>query len=351
MKVIQFNYQGKVLEKNLVNINNTASCILLYITVAESVHLSATIPADLAGKRLDQALAILFPNHSRARIQNWIRTGDIRLNNQKTSQKYLVRSGDMVEINTIFETNEAWIAEEIPLAIVYEDEQILIINKPAGLVVHPGAGNPDHTLLNALLHHDPGLNNVPRAGIVQRLDKDTSGIMVIARTPESHTRLVTALQKRNITREYQAIVRGILTAGGTIDQPIGRHPVKRVQMAVVSTGKPAITHYRIIKKYRSHTHIRVFLETGRTHQIRVHMSWIKHPVVGDPVYSGRVQLPKAGHLNLYNALKSFRRQALHASAISLQHPESGKELRFEAPLPDDMSNLIIALEEDAKENT
>lgn len=318
--------------------------------MTESIHLSATIPEELAGKRLDQALAILFSQHSRSRLQDWIRNGNVLLNKKVISQKQRVQEGDRVEISALSKPQEEWGAENIPLEIIYEDSHILVINKPAGLVVHPGAGNPEHTLLNALLHHDPGLEYVPRAGIVQRLDKDTSGVMVIARTPESHTSLVAALQSREITREYQTIVTGVMTAGGSIDQPVGRHPGKRTQMAVVNNGKPAITHFRIIKKYRSHTHLRVNLETGRTHQIRVHMAWLKYPIVGDQVYGGRAKLPKSATPELVHILQTFPRQALHASALSLQHPFTGKILKCESPLPVDMQRLITALDEDAKKH-
>ena len=316
--------------------------------MTESVHFTAIIPDELAGKRLDQALAILVSGHSRARLQDWIRKGDVQLNRQITSQKQRVQTGDIIEINTTYEAQEEWVAEAIPLKIIHEDDQILVIDKPAGLVVHPGAGNKQHTLLNALIHHDSKLENIPRAGIVQRLDKDTSGLMVIARTLESHTSLVAALQAREISREYQTIVAGVMTAGGSIDQPVGRHPEKRIQMAVVKNGKPAVTHYRIIKKYRSHTHLRVNLETGRTHQIRVHMAWLKHPIVGDPVYGGRARVPKTASATLVKALQTFPRQALHASALKLQHPLTQKTVHFESPLPSDMQHLLTVLEQDAK---
>ena len=318
--------------------------------MTESVHLIATIPKELAGKRLDQALAILFSEHSRSRLQDWIRNGDVQLNRQIINQRQRVQSGDVVEINTKHEPQEDWVAENIPLEIIYEDQQVLVINKPAGLVVHPGAGNPQHTLLNALLHYDQKLEYVPRAGIVQRLDKDTSGVMIVARTPESHTSLVSALQARKVSREYQTIVTGVMTAGGSVDQPVGRHPRKRIQMAVVNNGKTAITHYRVIKKYRAHTHLRVNLETGRTHQIRVHMAWLKYPIIGDRVYGGRAHLPKAASPALIDALQTFPRQALHACAIKLQHPGTGKTLSCEAPLPKDMQRLIKTLEDDARKN-
>lgn len=314
---------------------------------AKALHLSAVIPPDLASKRLDQALAVIFPQHSRSRLQDWIRSGSVLVDNNSASKQQRVKGGEQIVINATCEPQQHWSAEDIPLEIIHEDGELLIINKPAGLIVHPGAGNPAHTLLNALLHYDPVLGQVPRAGIVQRLDKDTSGLMVIARTRESHTYLVAQLQARKIHREYQAIVTGIMTAGGTVDQPIGRHTRKRTQMAVVDNGKPAITHYRVLKKYRAHTHIRVKLETGRTHQIRVHMAYIKHPIVGDPLYSGRAKLPKGIGPQLRHELEIFPRQALHACAISLLHPGTGKTEQYEICLPEDMQNLLNSLEKDA----
>lgn len=318
--------------------------------MAKPVQLTATIPAGLAGKRLDQALAILFQDHSRARLQEWIRTGEVTVNAQATSQRHRVKGGEFIEINASFKPRETTVAENIPLQIIYEDDQLLIINKPPGLVVHPGAGNREHTLLNALLHYDPALEVVPRAGIVHRLDKDTSGVMIVARTPEIHTALVAQLQARNIRREYQAIVTGVMTAGGSVEQPVGRHPRKRIQMAVVEHGKAAVTHFRIIKKFRAHTHIRLQLETGRTHQIRVHMAWLKYPIVGDPVYAGRAHLPKGASEALIETLQTFPRQALHACALTLQHPLTEKTLHCEAPLPEDMQSLLDILEKDATDS-
>ena len=315
--------------------------------MAKSVHLSAVIPVDLASKRLDQALATMFPQHSRSRLQEWIQNGSVYVDNQSASKQQRVKGGERIEINATCEPQQNWSAEDIPLQVIHEDEELLVINKPAGLVVHPGAGNPSHTLLNALLHYDPGLQQVPRAGIIQRLDKDTSGLMVIARTQENHTYLVAQLQARKVHREYQAIVSGVMTAGGTVNQPIGRHTRKRIQMAVVDHGKSAITHYRVIKKYRAHTHVRVMLETGRTHQIRVHMAHIKHPVVGDPLYSGRAYLPKGISPELRHELEVFPRQALHACAVNLLHPGTGKVEQYEICLPDDMTNLLKVLERDA----
>ncbi len=312
----------------------------------KSLKQTVIIPDHLAGKRLDQALAQLLPEHSRARLQGWIKAGDIHIDQQPASQRLRVRGGETVEISADYQVENHATAENIPLNILYQDKHLLVLNKPPGLVVHPGAGNPEHTLLNALLHHDPSLQAVPRAGIIQRLDKDTSGIMVVARTPESHTFLVSEMQARHIRREYQAIVSGVMTAGGTVDQPLGRHRHKRTQMAVTASGKPAITHYRIIRKFRAHTHVRIQLETGRTHQIRVHMAWLKYPIVGDPVYGGRAHLPKQASAQLIQALRSFPRQALHACALELQHPATAEPLAFEAPLPADMQHLLAVLDHD-----
>ena len=310
------------------------------------LHLSAIIPSEFAGKRLDQALAAIFPEHSRSRLQGWIRNGEVLLDGQVARQRHRITGGESVQVSTTLTPRQSWDAEAIPLNIIHEDEQLLIINKPAGLIVHPGAGNPQHTLLNALLHHDPQLQLVPRAGIVHRLDKDTSGIMVVARTPETHTALVSELQQRTVKREYQAIVTGVMTAGGTVDKPIGRHPRKRVQMAVVDNGKDAVTHFRVINRFRAHTHICVTLETGRTHQIRVHMAWLKFPLVGDPVYAGHARSPGGISPTLLEKLRSFPRQALHASALTLVHPGTGKKVSFHTPLPDDMQALLVALRED-----
>ncbi|MGH8119771.1 MAG: 23S rRNA pseudouridine(1911/1915/1917) synthase RluD [Gammaproteobacteria bacterium] len=313
--------------------------------------MSATVPNELAGKRLDQVLAILFPEHSRARLQEWIRKGDVHINHGILSQRRRVKGGELVVIDTMHDEEDSWQAENIPLQIIYEDKALLIINKPAGIVVHPGAGNPRHTILNALLHHDAGLKAVPRAGIIQRLDKDTSGLMVIARAPESHTRLTAEMQARKIKREYQAIVSGVMTGGGSIDLPIGRHPHKRTRMTVTQRGKPAVTHYRIKRKFPAHTHILVQLETGRTHQIRVHLAHLRHPLVGDPVYGVRRSLPRGLSPTLAEALQSFHRQALHAHALTLRHPVTHETLDFKSPLPEDMMHLLNMLDTDARQQS
>ena len=311
------------------------------------IHLSVSIPEHLQGQRLDQALAELVPDYSRSRLQQWIRDGQVTLDERVPRVRERVRCGDTVRIDAEVTAGSTHAAQAIGLELIHEDDHLLVINKPPGMVVHPAAGNPDGTLLNALLHHDPGLASLPRAGIVHRLDKDTSGLMVVARTLVAHNRLVEAMQERRIRREYLAVVNGVLTAGGRIEAPIGRHPVDRKRMAVVAGGRVAITHYRVIERYRAHTLVRVRLETGRTHQIRVHMAHILCPVVGDPVYGGRPRLPRGAGDALKNALREFRRQALHAQRLELVHPASGEYMVWEAPLPADMQLLVNVLQADA----
>ena len=313
----------------------------------EFIKIYTVIPEEMSGKRLDQALAKLLPEHSRARLQGWIRDGYVLIDKKLMRPRDKIQGGEQVEIRAEIEVQISASPENIPLQIVFEDEYLIIINKPAGLIVHPGAGNPQHTLMNALLHHDQKLEQVPRAGIVHRLDKDTSGLLVIARTPQSHTSLVKQLQTRDMHREYVTIVSGTMTAGGTIDQPIGRHPKHRTRMAIVKNGRTAITHYRIIRKYRHHTQLQVNLETGRTHQIRVHMTWHHHPIIGDPVYGTKKQLVKGMDSNLANIVTAFPRQALHARAIQLLHPHSDELMTWEAPIPEDITALIDSLELDA----
>ncbi len=313
----------------------------------ELIQIDTVIPEEMSGKRLDQALAKLLPEHSRARLQGWIRDGYVLIDKKIMRPRDKIQGGEQVEIQAEIEVQVSASPENIPLEIIFEDEYLIIINKPAGLIVHPGAGNPQHTLMNALLHHDQKLDQIPRAGIVHRLDKDTSGLLVIARTPQSHTSLVKQLQTRDMHREYVTIVSGVMTAGGTIDQPIGRHPKHRTRMAIVKNGRTAITHYRIIRKYRHHSQLQVNLETGRTHQIRVHMTWYHHPIIGDPVYGAKKQLVKGMDSNLANIVTAFPRQALHARAIQLLHPHSDELMTWEAPIPEDITELINSLELDA----
>ncbi len=314
----------------------------------ECIKINIIIPDAMSGKRLDQALAELLPEHSRARLQGWIRDDYVQIDKKSMRPRDKVHGGEQVEIRAKIESQISAAPEDIPLDIVFEDEHLIIINKPAGLIVHPGAGNPQHTLMNALLHHDQQLEQVARAGIVHRLDKDTTGLLVVARTPQSHTYLANQLQARKIHREYVTIVSGIMTAGGTINQPIGRHRTHRTKMAVVKNGRPSTTHYRIIKKYKHHTQLQVNLETGRTHQIRVHLTWLHYPIIGDPVYGGKKQLVKGMDPNLANYITAFPRQALHARAIQLHHPLSKEMMAWRAPIPEDMAELFNTLETDAK---
>ncbi|OKY25745.1 23S rRNA pseudouridine(1911/1915/1917) synthase RluD [Thalassotalea sp. PP2-459] len=319
--------------------------------MAEKIQHQETVPDTLLGKRFDQALAEMFPEYSRSRLKEWILAGDVSVNGEVlTKAREKMYGGEVVAINTEIEAEARFEAQNIPLNIVYEDDDILVINKPADLVVHPGAGNPDGTILNALLHHCPEVDVVPRAGIVHRLDKDTTGLMVVAKTIEAQTRLVDALQRREITREYEAIANGVMTAGGVVDEPIGRHPSKRTHMAVTISGRPSVTHYRVMEKFREHTRLRLRLETGRTHQIRVHMAHITHPLVGDPVYGGRPRPPKNATEELRSVLRSFKRQALHAAMLSLYHPITGELMKWTADIPDDMVALTDIFREDTKLN-
>lgn len=306
------------------------------------------LPADAAGLRLDQALARLLPQHSRASLQLWVRAARVQVDGRIPRVSEKVRGGEHVQILIPNTPAGDWAAEAIPLDIVYEDDDLLVINKPAGLVVHPGAGNPEGTMLNALLHHAPMLNKLARAGIVHRLDKETSGLLVVAKTETARLDLIEQLKARTLKREYLALVQGLLVAGGTVNAPIGRHTQVRTRMAVNEGGRPAVSHYRIEKKYRAHTLLRVRLESGRTHQIRVHMAHLKHPLVGDPVYGGRLHLPRGASTALIAALQGFKRQALHAARLGLVHPVSGKNVEWEAPMPEDMRALLKVLEKDAK---
>lgn len=304
---------------------------------------SFSVPPELSDRRLDQAAADLMPEHSRSRLQGWIKSGALTVNGKICKPRDKVMMGDALALDAEPEAQVSWQAEAISLDIVYEDAHLLVINKPAGLVVHPAAGHADGTLVNALLNYAPEVENLPRAGIVHRLDKDTSGIMVVARSLVAHTSLVDQLQTRTMGREYEAVIVGTLTGGATVDAPVGRHPHERKKMAVVSGGKPAVTHYRLAERFAAHTHIRCTLESGRTHQIRVHMAHVRHPLVGDPQYGGRLRLPKGTTEELREALAAFQRQALHARKLTLVHPETGETMSWEVPMPQDMQDLIAAL--------
>jgi len=305
------------------------------------------IPIEYAAQRLDSVLVKLFPDYSRSRLQLWIKAGQVLLDGEVPRPRDKVIGGESLEVRIEHETcNEDVLAEPVALNIVYEDDDILVINKPAGLVVHPAAGHPGGTMQNGLLYHDAKLHEVPRSGIVHRLDKDTTGLLVVARTLKAHKHLVDQLQNRSMHREYQAIVLGVLTAGNTIDKPMGRHGRDRKKMAVKPEGKEAITHFRVLDRYRGHSRIKVNLETGRTHQIRVHMAYVRHPLVGDQTYAGRLQIPAGAGDELKEMLRGFDRQALHAGQLGLIHPATGKPMEFKVPLPADMKELIRVLEAD-----
>jgi 23S rRNA pseudouridine1911/1915/1917 synthase len=296
-----------------------------------------------AGRRLDQALAEILPDFSRSRLQTWIDAGRVLLDGRPCRCRDRVWGGEQVWLDPLLPPLADCRPQAIPLTIVYEDDHLIVIDKPAGLVVHPAAGNPDGTLQNALLHHAPGLDCLPRSGIVHRLDKDTTGLLVVAKTLKAHKSLVDQLQARRVHREYRALVAGSLVAGGTVDAPVGRHPTQRTRMAVVSDGRPAVTHYQVLERFPAHTLLAVRLETGRTHQIRVHMSHLRHPLVGDTLYAGRVRLPKGAPAALAAALQGFPRQALHAIRLGLDHPETGEPLCWEVPMAADLAWLLDLL--------
>ncbi len=305
------------------------------------------VPFEQSGKRLDQVLSVLFPEYSRSRLQQWLQHGHVQVDGAVWRAKDKVKGGEQVELRAVIERQVADAPEDLPLEVVYADAHLIVVNKPAGLVVHPAAGNRAGTLLNALLHYAPELAQLPRAGIVHRLDKDTTGLLVVARTPEAQTKLTTQLQARSVSREYDAVVLGVVVSGGTVNAPLGRHPVERKHMAVRAGGREAITHYRVVEQFRAHTHLRVQLETGRTHQIRVHLAHIHFPIVGDPTYGGRVRLPARAAPEFIAALREFPRQALHAARLSLDHPAHGKRMQWRVPLPQDMQDLLDIMRDDA----
>ncbi len=311
------------------------------------ITLSATVQPEHLGLRLDQTLSKLFPDYSRSRIKTWIEGDLVKVNGEINSiPRYKMFGGEEIEIQVEVEEENRFEPQNLPINIVYEDEHILVINKPKDFVVHPGAGNPSGTLLNALLYHYPEIAEVPRAGIIHRLDKDTTGLMVVAKTIPAQTQLVRDLQKRKITREYEAVAFGVMTQGGKVDEPMARHPTKRTQMAVHPMGKPAVTHYRIMEHFRNYTRLRLRLETGRTHQIRVHMAHLAHPLLGDQTYGGRPRPPKNASEEFLAVLRNFKRQALHAVMLRLQHPITGELMEWHAPLPSDFVELINALKAD-----
>lgn len=312
----------------------------------DSHTLTGIVPAELAGVRLDKALAAMFPEHSRTSIQSWIVENRVRSGDRVIGQREPAVGGERVTIEVPESERIRWVAQDIPLDIVHEDDHLIVVNKPAGLVVHPGAGNPRNTLVNALLGHRPQLAKVARAGVVHRLDKNTSGLLVVAQTEATRLNLAKQLKKRTVKREYMAVCEGVPISGGTVDVPVGRHSRNRVQMAAGS-GKPAVTHYRIIKRYRRHALLRVMLETGRTHQIRVHLKHIGYPVVGDSVYGRSPRIPPKAGQELVDCLRNFSRQALHAESLGLTHPASGEYASWHQGMPADMRELVLALKRDA----
>jgi len=315
---------------------------------AETIRLQ--IPEEHRGKRLDAVLTVLLPDHSRSAIQKWLAQGRVALSAGEAKKKFKVAGGETVEITPPEPDLLVDEAEPIPLHVVHEDEQLLVIDKPAGLVVHPGAGNMRGTLLNALLFHHEALAELPRAGIVHRLDKLTSGLLVVAKTELARQSLTDQLKTRSLKRQYIAVVNGSMVAGGTVDEPVGRHRNDRKRMVVRGSGRPSVTHYRVREHFRAHTALDVSLETGRTHQIRVHMTHIDHPLVGDPVYGKRLRIPPGADDELTDILRGFRRQALHAAKLGLEHPASGEYLEWKSPLPQDMRELNRALREDAEQH-
>ena len=307
--------------------------------------LTIILPERMTGDRLDVALSEMLPDYSRSKITAWIKSGDALINNKAFKPKDKVNGSQVVMLSLNKKQNNDWSAENIALNIVFEDEDIIIINKPFGLVTHPGAGNWNGTLANALLYYEPELSKLDRAGIVHRLDKNTSGLMVIARNEKSQKYLVEQLQSHSVVREYSAIVYGHMISGGSVNDPIGRDPKDRIKQAVSSNGKDATTHYRVIDRFKSHTHVKAILETGRTHQIRVHLSHIGYPLLGDPMYGGRVRFPKKASEILKESLLGFKRQALHSKKLTLNHPSTGELMSWKAPLPDDMLKLLNILNE------
>lgn len=313
---------------------------------------TAVVPLSIAGQRFDQGAAELFPDYSRSRLSRWIKSGELTLDGAQVPPRQLLQGGEVLRLDAELEQEVGSMPEDIALDIVHEDADLLVVNKPAGLVVHPGAGNPAGTMLNALLHHDASLAQLPRAGIVHRLDKDTSGLLVVARSLPAHAALVDLLSRHAVEREYEAVVVGTLVAGGTVSAPIGRSRGDRLRQTVcdLQDGKHAVTHYRVCERFRAHSLIQCRLETGRTHQIRVHMAHIRHPLIGDPLYGGGLRLPKGATSELIAVLRSFRRQALHARKLGFVHPMSGKPMEFIAERPADQQALLVALRADLVEH-
>jgi 23S rRNA pseudouridine1911/1915/1917 synthase len=304
-----------------------------------------TVDEKLAEVRIDKAISSILKEFSRMNIKHWINSGNILVNEEKVEPKTKLVIGQTVSVEPIFEDRKETVSESMDLDIVFEDDHMIIINKPYGLVVHPGTGNMEGTLQNGLLHHHSALSKLPRAGLIHRLDKNTSGLLIIAKTNESFNALVSDLQERVITREYRAICVGVMTSGGTVDANLSRDPNNRIRFKIMNQGKRAITHYRVLKKFKNHTFLGLRLETGRTHQIRAHLSHIKYPLIGDPLYGGRFFIPKGAKEDLILKLKNFKRQALHACLLSFHHPIEKKKMKFESMLPSDMESILLEMSE------
>lgn len=312
--------------------------------MSQEIDIQAVVPPEMDEQRFDQIAAQLFPDYSRSRLQSWIKTGELTVDGKLCKSKDKLFSGVTLSLQATLEDDVSLSPQDIPLDIIFEDDDLIVLNKPANMVVHPAAGNPDGTLLNALLHHEPSLAQLPRCGIVHRLDKDTTGVMVVAKSLPAHASLVEQLQSRSVSRDYEAVTVGVMTGGGTVDKPMGRHPKDRKKMAVLEFGgKRAISHYRVAHRFKHHTHVYVSLETGRTHQIRVHMAHIKYPLVGDATYAGRPRVPRQAEQVLVDFLQQFPRQALHARRLKLIHPRTGQEMSWSVPTPDDFLELLDML--------
>jgi len=318
-------------------------------TTATRLSLQFQLDETYLGQRIDQVAATIWSDFSREKLKQWLKEGHLLVNGNSVKPKYKCEGFELLTLEVELEAQTRSLPEDIPLDIVYEDEDIIVVNKPVGMVVHPGAGNSSGTLVNALLHHYPKSAELTRAGLVHRIDKDTSGLLVVAKNLEAQFSLSKQLAKKTVYRVYDLIVYGNVIAGGTVDEPIKRHPVDRVKMAVLPGGKDAVTHYNVKERFQHFTRIQARLETGRTHQIRVHMAHINHPLVGDPLYGGRPRPPKGASEAFINTLRGFDRQALHATMLRLYHPITGIEMEWHAPLPQDMVDLIDALKADTHE--
>lgn len=317
--------------------------------LSDEILQNVTVDLSMAGERIDVVLSKCFPDYSRSQLQKWLKQGNVLIDGQVRKAKEKLLGGEEIQLTAELSTQTEWQAQDIPIDVVYEDHDVIVINKPIGLVVHPGAGNNDGTLSNGLLGYCPDLRNIPRCGIVHRLDKDTSGLLVVAKTLKAHSSLVEQLQARTVKREYEAIACGYITSGSSIDAPIGRCPHNRLKMAVTKLGKPAVTHFNILERYRAHTRIRCKLETGRTHQIRVHMAHINAPLLGDPLYNKRLKINGSMSQDLKDYLRSYKTQALHALKLAFIHPSTNELVEFKAKCPEPLLNLIKTLRADAEE--